>query len=89
MFEFVVSLLAAARVFFGTCRDTALELLAMRQQVVVLPSITKAGAWQRIGAAHAAKARMRLKVLDMKSAENSVLTSRFLWLAQSVRHWWP
>ena len=36
MFEFVLSLLAAARVYFSTRRDTALEVLALHQQVVVL-----------------------------------------------------
>lgn len=36
VFEFVLSLLAAARVFFSTRRDTALEVLALRQQVAVL-----------------------------------------------------
>ena len=36
VFEFVVSLLAAARVFVSTRQDTALEVLALRQQVAVL-----------------------------------------------------
>ena len=36
MFEFVFSLLAAVRVFLSSRRDTALEVLALRQQVAVL-----------------------------------------------------
>ena len=36
MVQFVFSLLAAVRVFFSTRRDTALEVLALRQQVAVL-----------------------------------------------------
>ena len=36
MFQFVFSLLAAVRVFFSTRRDTALEVLALRQQLAVL-----------------------------------------------------
>ena len=36
MVEFVLPLLAAVRVFFSTRRDTALEVLALRQQVAVL-----------------------------------------------------
>ena len=36
MFQFVLSLLAAVRVFFSTRRDTALEVLALRQQLAVL-----------------------------------------------------
>ena len=36
MVEFVFSILAAVRVFFSTRRDTALEVLALRQQVAVL-----------------------------------------------------
>jgi hypothetical protein len=36
VFQFVCSLLAAVRVFFSTRKDTALEVLALRQQVAVL-----------------------------------------------------
>ena len=36
VFEFAFPLLAAARAFFSTRRDTALEVLALRQQVAVL-----------------------------------------------------
>ncbi len=36
MFEFVLTLLADGRVFFCSRRDTALEILALRQQVAVL-----------------------------------------------------
>jgi len=36
MAEFVLALLVALRVFFRTRRDTALEILALRQQVAVL-----------------------------------------------------
>ena len=36
MFQFVGSLLAAVRIFFSTRMDTALEVLALRQQVAVL-----------------------------------------------------
>jgi putative transposase len=36
MFEFTLSILAAVRVFFSTRGDTALEALALRQQVAVL-----------------------------------------------------
>jgi len=36
MTEFVLALLVALRVFFRTRRDTALEILALRQQVAVL-----------------------------------------------------
>ena len=36
MVEFVFSILAAVRVFFSTRRDTALEVLALRQQLAVL-----------------------------------------------------
>jgi hypothetical protein len=36
MTEFVLALLVALRVFFRTRRDTALEILALRQQVEVL-----------------------------------------------------
>jgi hypothetical protein len=36
VFEFVFSLLAAVRVFLSSRRDTALEVLALRQQVAVL-----------------------------------------------------
>ena len=36
MFQFVFSLLGAVRVFFSTRRDTALEVLALRQQIAVL-----------------------------------------------------
>ena len=36
MFQFAVSILAAVRVFFRSRRDTALEVLALRQQVAVL-----------------------------------------------------
>ena len=36
VFEFAFPLLAAARAFFSTRRDTALEVLALRQQIAVL-----------------------------------------------------
>ena len=36
MFEFILSVLAAVRVFLRTRRDTAIEVLALRQQVAVL-----------------------------------------------------
>jgi len=36
MLQFALSILAALRVFFRTRRDTALEVLALRQQVAVL-----------------------------------------------------
>ena len=36
MFQFILALLAAARVFFRSRHDTALEILALRQQVAVL-----------------------------------------------------
>jgi len=36
VFQFAVSILAAVRVFFRSRRDTALEVLALRQQVAVL-----------------------------------------------------
>ena len=36
MFEFILSLLAVVRVFLRTRRDTAIEVLALRQQVAVL-----------------------------------------------------
>src|SRR6186997_1068997 len=36
VFEFVFSLLAAVRVFLSSRRDTALEVLALRQQLAVL-----------------------------------------------------
>jgi hypothetical protein len=36
VFEFIIALLAAARVFFRSRRDSALEILALRQQVAVL-----------------------------------------------------
>ena len=34
--EFILSILAAVRVFLGSRGDTALEVLALRQQVAVL-----------------------------------------------------
>jgi hypothetical protein len=34
--QFIVALLAAARVFFRSRHDTVLEILALRQQVAVL-----------------------------------------------------
>ena len=34
--EFILSILAVIRVFFRSRRDTALEILALRQQLVVL-----------------------------------------------------
>ena len=36
MFEFILSLLAVVHVFFRTRRETAIEVLALRQQVAVL-----------------------------------------------------
>ena len=36
MFQFILALLAAARVFFRGRHDTALEILALRQPVIVL-----------------------------------------------------
>ncbi len=36
MFEFIISILTAARVFIRSRRDTALEIFALRQQVAVL-----------------------------------------------------
>jgi hypothetical protein len=36
VFEFIVALLAAVRVFFRSRRDSALEILTLRQQVAVL-----------------------------------------------------
>ena len=36
MFRFILALLAALRVFFRSRHDTALEMLALRQQVAVL-----------------------------------------------------
>ena len=36
MFQFILALLAAAQVFFRGRHDTALEILALRQQVIVL-----------------------------------------------------
>ena len=36
MIQFILALLAAARVLFRGRHDTALEILALRQQVIVL-----------------------------------------------------
>ena len=36
MIEFILALLAAVRVFFRSRHDTAIEILALRQQVSVL-----------------------------------------------------
>ena len=36
MFQFIIALLALAQAFFRTRQDTALEILALRQQVAVL-----------------------------------------------------
>lgn len=36
MFQFILALLAATRVFFRSRHDTALEILALRQQVALL-----------------------------------------------------
>jgi hypothetical protein len=36
MVEFIFALPGALRVFFGSRRDTAIEILALRQQVAVL-----------------------------------------------------
>ena len=36
MLEFILALLAAARVFLRSRHDTALEILALRQQAAVL-----------------------------------------------------
>ena len=36
MFEFILALLTSVRVFFRSRSETALEILALRQQIVVL-----------------------------------------------------
>src|SRR5262245_29210510 len=36
MFQFILAVLAAVRVFFRSRKDTALEILALQQQIVVL-----------------------------------------------------
>ena len=40
VFRFILALLAAVRVFFRSRQDTALEMLALRQQVVIIKAET-------------------------------------------------
>ena len=51
MLQFILALLAAVRVFFRSRNDTALEVLALRQQIVLLEPETTTAAVESVGSA--------------------------------------